>query len=135
MGLRNLDTSWHIEYLASGDGVKRHRGRCVFYDNENKHCRKYNSKCYGSAHCDYYDERIDDVVVESHQCVADTKEKNIISHDQGKQLYPLGTSVYHEKYGMGVAKDIRDGHINIDFRNFGEKCLSLQACVDNDYLI
>lgn len=46
-------TSWHVETLHSDDRERRHKSRCIHYD-QNK-C-PYHSHCIGSAHCAQYSE-------------------------------------------------------------------------------
>ncbi|TCT14592.1 hypothetical protein EDC18_10573 [Natranaerovirga pectinivora] len=67
MGINNKklpDTPWHIGYaVKEEDDPRRHRARCVYYDNSNKKCITHKSryfmvKCGGSAHCNYYSEKL-----------------------------------------------------------------------------
>jgi len=50
------------------------------------------------------------------------------------ELYPVGTKVYHQKFGEGFITAIKDGHIVIDFEDVGEKILGLDVCVAKGYL-
>jgi len=64
------DTPWHIGYakMAEGD-TKRHKARCIYYDNQNKYCITAKSPCCGttcggSAHCGVYSEKKAEIVTE-----------------------------------------------------------------------
>ena len=37
---------------------KRHKSRCIYYRKSDSYCAAYQFKCYGSAHCDKYREKI-----------------------------------------------------------------------------
>ncbi len=65
MGLNELTgVPWHVETLRrSEDDQKRHRSRCKYY--KKGRCLKYNFRCFGSAHCDVYEEKNNKTVVVS----------------------------------------------------------------------
>ena len=56
------DVPWHIGSPKMDENDKRrHKARCVYYDNDTKKCRKTESpywlmKCGGSSHCRFYSE-------------------------------------------------------------------------------
>lgn len=52
---------WHVEkaHRAENDD-RRYKGRCKYYTYENNRCSYACSKCYGSAHCDWYEAITDD---------------------------------------------------------------------------
>lgn len=54
-------TPWHAErvHRAEGDD-RRYKGRCKYYVDSNKQCRRKYGKCIGSAHCDEYDAMTDE---------------------------------------------------------------------------
>ncbi len=59
-------TSWHVETLRISDD-KRHKSRCLFYNNSLKICRHRKSaycgiRCGGSSRCIYYCEEEREVV-------------------------------------------------------------------------
>lgn len=51
-------TPWHVEKMTRQEGDdKRHRSRCVNYEGKKTgHCKVFNEKCHGSAHCGEYKE-------------------------------------------------------------------------------
>lgn len=54
------DVPWHIgSPKMDEDDTRRHKARCVYYDNGTKKCRRIESpywllKCGGSSHCQFY---------------------------------------------------------------------------------
>ena len=61
------DVPWHIGSPKMDENdTRRHKARCIYYDNGTKKCRKVESpywlmKCGGSSHCRFY---LDDPSVE-----------------------------------------------------------------------
>ena len=53
---KNIGTSCHVGYLQ-GDGHRRHKVRCVYYDKVKKFCEWFMMKCTGSSKCDKYEEK------------------------------------------------------------------------------
>lgn len=52
-------TPWHIEKMHREEGdSRRHRSRCIYYDYVEPTCKKRMLKCIGSAHCDFYIEKV-----------------------------------------------------------------------------
>lgn len=57
------DTPWHVGYaLKDESDSRRHRSRCIYYDNKTKYCTTAQSpyigqRCGGSAHCNAYAEK------------------------------------------------------------------------------
>ncbi len=55
MGVNRMTgTPWHVETLGTGEGKQRHRSHCSHFIYETKQC-SYGGRCFGSAHCDYYE--------------------------------------------------------------------------------
>lgn len=52
---KNIGTSCHVGYLQ-GDGHRRHKARCIYYDKVRKFCEWFMMKCAGSSKCDKYEE-------------------------------------------------------------------------------
>jgi hypothetical protein len=54
------DTPWHVGFtLKEEDDPRRHKARCIYYNNTNKKCMTAKSpyfmlKCGGAAHCKFY---------------------------------------------------------------------------------
>ena len=49
-------TPWHAERVHRAEGdQRRYKGRCAHYSYQQEFCKKFISKCTGSAHCDYYE--------------------------------------------------------------------------------
>lgn len=54
------DVPWHIGSPKMDENdTRRHKARCVYFDNATKKCRKVESpywllKCGGSSHCQFY---------------------------------------------------------------------------------
>lgn len=56
MGINNFTGSpWHLEkvHRAEGDD-RRYKGRCKYYEYDNKMCKYRMTKCIGSAYCTIY---------------------------------------------------------------------------------
>lgn len=55
---RMVGTPWHVERFEREEGdARRHRSRCKYYGGKpDGHCRFFNGRCHGTAHCRYYDE-------------------------------------------------------------------------------
>lgn len=52
---KTVGTPCHVGYLQ-GDGQRRHKVRCIYYDKTNKFCKWFMFKCTGSSHCERYEE-------------------------------------------------------------------------------
>ena len=76
-------TPWHIEKMhrKEGDG-KRHRSRCIYYDCMEPSCKKRMLKCKGSAHCDFYTEKI--VQLPAENCLVTIKNMTAKANRTGK---------------------------------------------------
>lgn len=79
-----MGTASHIEYLKmSENDIRRHKSRCVEYDNKKNVCMCVRSPyftlhCGGSSHCKYYAESADEhqPIVENE--IAESKKKDIV---------------------------------------------------------
>ena len=84
MGIRHMSGSpWHLERYTREDGDdRRHKHRCVHYRVSENHCRYFNERCRGSAHCPRYKEYIPDdestsrTVIDQKQCKFYNLSKN-----------------------------------------------------------
>ena len=57
---RITGTPWHIEKYARKEGdPRRHKSKCAYYVKEHTFCSKKHMKCFGSAHCASYYEKIE----------------------------------------------------------------------------
>lgn len=129
-------TPWHVEKLTRGEGdERRHKSRCIYYRKPDSYCKYQYIKCSGSRYCKYYkakeieeSPKYDDAPVNIKEVV----EK--ITDAKGKELYPIGSKVLHQKFGEGIVTNIVDGHISIEFKGVGEKTLGLDLCVAKGYL-
>ena len=57
-----------------------------------------------------------------------------ITDAEGMELYPIGSIVQHQKFGVGVVTDISKGFISVDFESVNKKVLGLDVCVAQGYL-
>lgn len=56
MGVNKMTgTVWHKERVHRAEhDDRRYKGRCKYYNFNNKYCSEYCTECKGSAHCDIY---------------------------------------------------------------------------------
>lgn len=90
------------------DDDRRHNHRCVYYNNVTKGCKckqlPYAHKCFGSAHCDYY------------------KEKTNNMPTQQKDFIVIGAKLVHSKCGVLTVDAIyRDEVYLIDEKDYRRK--------------
>lgn len=149
MGVNQMTgTPWHLETLKmSEDDDRRHKSRCIYYYKANKNCKRLNSKCPGSAHCDYYKEdpaRIKEipdsntrsrtpVVAITHINTQKAPEKEIVY--DGTLLYPAGCQVRHKTHGLGIVAKVDNEYVTVDFEEGFSKELSVAYCVKNSLLV
>lgn len=129
-------TPWHVEKLTRNKGdERRHKSRCIYYRKKDSYCKYQYIKCIGSRYCQYYKAK---VVKEDNKntdvAISKKEVKDKLTDAEGMRLYPVGTKVYHQKFGEGFITAIKDGHIVIDFEDVGEKILGLNVCVAKEYL-
>ena len=82
---QRMGTPSHLEYLHMKENdTKRHKSRCIEYDNKKDICMctdsaNYLLKCGGSSHCKYYREEIptENIDLESEKEII-SKKKTII---------------------------------------------------------
>ena len=54
------DTPWHIGYAYKDENdPRRHKARCIHLDNKSGTCDMRLVRCYGSSHCKYYAESVE----------------------------------------------------------------------------
>ncbi len=134
MGLERLTgVPWHIERYTRPEGdERRHRSRCAYYQSFlNGRCKKYRERCRGASHCQYYRENNE----EDDQSPLKPLPKSVNTRPELNNPTPEGWRVRHESYGDGTIKEIKDGHIVIDFDSIGEKKLSLKVCMQSNLLV
>lgn len=151
MGVNQMTgTPWHLETLRMNeDDERRHKSRCVYYYKPNKNCKRLNSKCPGSAHCDHYKEdpsrirNIPDSNAGSRSRtpivakIQPTTQKAIVSKItyDGTILYPVGCTVIHKTHGMGIVSEVNKEYVTVNFAEGFSKELSVAYCVKNSLLV
>ncbi len=149
MGVNQMTgTPWHLETLKmSEDDDRRHKSRCIYYYKANKNCKRLNTKCPGSAHCDHYKEdpaRIREVpdsntryrtpvVAITHINTQKVPEKEIVY--DGTFLYPAGCHVRHKTHGLGCVTKVDKEYVTVEFDEGFSKELSVAYCVKNSLLV
>jgi len=129
-------TPWHVEKLTRNEGdERRHKSRCVYYRKPDSYCKYQYITCSGSRYCKYYKAKEIEELPQYNDTPVNKKEEiEKIADSEGKKLYPIGSKVQHQKFGVGFVTDISEGHISIDFEDTDEKVLGLDVCVAKGYL-
>ncbi len=85
-------TPWHIEKMHRQDGdERRHRSRCIYYENKSQFCKRRMLKCIGSAHCPNYKEEKTETVIKN---VVPNKYSGAISNTQKNEIPTRNISAY-----------------------------------------
>lgn len=151
MGVNQMTgTPWHLETLRMNeDDERRHKSRCIYYYKPNKNCKRLNTKCPGSAHCDHYKEdpsRIRDIstskegpisrtpIVAKIQPAVQKVPVSKMSYD-GTILYPVGCRVNHKSHGLGIVSEVSKDYVTVKFAEGYSKELSVDYCVKNSLLV
>lgn len=124
---RMTGTPWHTEILRRSEGdAKRHRSRCIHYISGSKQCRCRNSRCIGSAHCDYYREPEPEV---TNEAPPKPSPKTTQSKFNGKIFFFVGDRVRHQSWGEGTVTEVTTKIITVAFDDGMEKQLDVSACI------
>ncbi len=118
---------WHSTYLSCNDS-RRHKSRCMYYIRENGNCNYLAKRCYNSARCEYYIEKLEP---------AQKKETSLSSIRTPKVIMPdvynpnkklLGKIIFHNVFGKGTIIHIQGNVVIATFDKHGEKKLNLDIC-------
>ena len=130
MGANRLTgTVWHVEKLTRQDSDdKRHRSRCVYYRKSDAFCHKCNFRCFGSAHCQYYQEP--HPLVEAHNNQVPLKSDNVKTENP----FPVGCKVRHTVFGIGTVSIVGAETLVVTFADGLEKKLNVKICLKQKIL-
>lgn len=89
-------TPWHVEKMTRQEGdEKRHRFRCANYEGKKTgHCKVFNEKCRGSAHCSEYKENVTNTKTQ-HPSI--TKARSFEAFE-GIQNIPIADIIIDDKF-------------------------------------
>ena len=145
---------WHVETIKKGEGdERRHKGRCVYYNNETHQCSKFIMLCIGSAHCDYYKERPIKAGEYQHRknkgnhhnkdgnklerkdlqmdFNGDNKTGDAKKEIKPNKIFYLGCRINHKKFGSGTIIAYKSSELIVDFDNGERHELGLKYCIEN----
>ncbi len=146
-------TAWHVETLRINDD-KRHKSRCLFYNNSLKICRHSKSaycgiRCGGSSRCRYYNEeertlskptdRSTTFQINSFNKFPKsivTKQRNVAKEINSRPFKSIlnlriGDKLFHKHFGPIIIKEISDDIVTIVLENGSMKHLSVKHCLNN----
>ena len=110
---------------------RRHRARCRFFRKRDSYCTSHKRKCSGSAHCSRYKE---DTPISTLEELANpiskqqAKEKPLETdyREKAKEILPIGSLVYHNRFGEGKIVRYEEDNVVIEFEDVGIKTLSIK---------
>lgn len=135
MGIsRNLTgTPWHIEKMVREEGdPRRHRARCCYFRKKDSYCISRKRKCIGSAHCSRYNEQKEEQEEQNITCVNKTIIRKPTETDyieKAKEILPVGSLVQHNRFGDGKVIRYEGENIIIDFKDVGNKTMSVKSSI------
>ncbi|QPB41925.1 hypothetical protein [Rodentibacter haemolyticus] len=121
-----VGSPWHISYLSkSPDDLRRHQRRCKHFDN--KYCCLRRIRCFSSAHCDYYSEKID-IQVNTEIKKAAKPKLQLKTDTFNPNSYLIGEKIIHKKFGLGLVIGVQGHSIIVEFKGFQTKILDFEIC-------
>ena len=127
------ETPSQIVFVKMKDNdSKRHKSRCLFYNSRTGLCMHHQFKCYGSSHCDSYDEK--EIKTNNFNITPSpkksTKQKITNTIIDVENFKKVNTFITHKTWGRGKIIGISEKHINVEFDSGQYKTLDLNFCVE-----
>lgn len=127
---------WHPTYLSCNDNndSRRHKSRCMHYIRENGNCNRIAKRCYNSAQCEYYIEKV--VSSQSKEApspsIRTSKKITPDIYNPNKKL--LGKIIIHNVFGKGTIIHIQGNFAVAAFDKHGDKNLNLDICTKKNLI-
>ena len=156
MGIARTMTGspWHVGTIRlSENEERRHRSRCRYYVKKDR-CN-IKGTCYGSSHCNLYDELSNEEKIQAKYRSKTQTECRIKKpkepHQERTKLpkintrpktednvvnnIAIGAVVKHPEYGKGKVVRISRKYVTISFNNAGEKEFIYPYVFNNHHLV